>query len=393
VSGRRKNREGSYWKETRSGKVFYRQRSYITMPSGAIVRVEASGLTVADMRKRFEQRMIEAKAWRPASRNDTFQELCESWLERRADELKARTLEDYRYTLQKYVYPTFGRQRATAIRPLRWDEFLSDFARGGKLATGNKVRRIVKALYGYLVRRELIEVNPLAELTGRQMPKQRVLNSDGNLDEELTIWSSEEAQALMSSLSKTRERPLFVLLLFCGLRLGEAQALKWSDFSEDYSKVQVQRAHSEAEPGKLSTPKTRHSIRTIPTGQFVQSVLREHRAFYESERRSPNYVDQGFVFSTSTGTMYSQSNLRRTFLRAIEAANKAAELDPTKPKLRRIRLHDLRHFFASQMARRHQPQVIQKLLGHSSPDLAQRIYVHVHGRDLQNATLEPEHLD
>lgn len=54
-----------------------------------------------------------------------------------------------------------------------------------------------------------------------------------------------------------------------------------------------------------------------------------------------------------------------------------------------IRLHGLRHTYASYLARAGQaPATIQRLLGHATPDPALRVYTHVMDEDLAKAALE-----
>lgn len=46
-------------------------------------------------------------------------------------------------------------------------------------------------------------------------------------------------------------------------------------------------------------PKTTHSLRRVPLGQFARDAIAESRARYLSERRQPTYSDEGWVFAPS----------------------------------------------------------------------------------------------
>src|SRR5690606_13111858 len=108
---------------------------------------------------------------------------------------------------------------------------------------------------------------------------------------------------------------------------------------------------------------------------------------------STGYVDEGWVFPSKVGSMMDARNYYRQFKRAITRANDIADeaeaAGEPAVKVRDIRLHSLRHTYASYLARAgYQPAVIQRLLGHSTPDLALRVYTHVMDEDLVDARLE-----
>jgi integrase len=90
--------------------------------------------------------------------------------------------------------------------------------------------------------------------------------------------------------------------------------------------------------------------------------------------------------------MYDPRNYALQFTKAIRTANTDSDgklLTGRKVRLRTIRLHGLRHTYASYLARSGQPPaVIQRLLGHATPDLALRVYTHVMQPDLEKATLD-----
>lgn len=99
------------------------------------------------------------------------------------------------------------------------------------------------------------------------------------------------------------------------------------------------------------------------------AVLRAHRAAQAAERLAwgPAYVDSGRVFTRENGEALHPETVTRRFGRLVAAAG-----------LRRVRLHDLRHGFASLALAAGVPlAVISKRLGHSSIAITSDTYSHL----------------
>lgn len=101
----------------------------------------------------------------------------------------------------------------------------------------------------------------------------------------------------------------------------------------------------------------------------VLPILTRHRATQNRERllAGSRWQQHGFVFATTIGTPLDERNLRREFYALLKVA-----------KLPKIRMHDLRHSFASILvATGEHPKVVQELLGHSSVQLTLDTYSHL----------------
>jgi integrase len=79
------------------------------------------------------------------------------------------------------------------------------------------------------------------------------------------------------------------------------------------------------------------------------------------------WTDNGLVFTTSLGTPIEPRNISRSFDQLCERA-----------KLRRIRLHDLRHTCATLLLAQGVPaRVVMEILGHSQIAVTMNTYTHV----------------
>jgi integrase len=139
-----------------------------------------------------------------------------------------------------------------------------------------------------------------------------------------------EARRFVAAAADDRYEALWIVLLTCGLRIGEALGLRWSDVDFERRTLIIRRSRSEVgedgpHDGEL---KTRSSRRTVTFGQLAYDAL-------ERRRNAPDAVTPitGAIFVTGRGTIVLRSNLRRDhFFPLLERAG-----------IETLRIHDLRH--------------------------------------------------
>lgn len=151
----------------------------------------------------------------------------------------------------------------------------------------------------------------------------------------LRFLSEDEIKRLLENCSD-RIRPLLVCALLTGMRRGEILQLRWEN-------VDVERGILYILQSKSGKP------RELPIGRTLAAAL-----------RSLGPKDAGSVFCVPEIT------LRCHFKNALVSA-----------AISNFRFHDLRHTFASHfIMRTGDLPALQKLLGHSSPEMTQR-YAHL----------------
>ena len=191
-------------------------------------------------------------------------------------------------------------------------------------------------------------------------------------------------------LDAARGEPLYALYavaLACGLRRGEALALRWSDVDLEAGTLRVARTLSRVQSGNIFTePKSPRSRRTVPLPTSCIAELRAHRVRQAEERLQlcGAWQDHDLVFPSSWGTPMDPRNA----LRAFTAVAKRAGLDG-------IGLHTLRHTCASLLlAQGVHPRVVMETLGHSGIAITMDVYSHVmpqqqrEAADLMNTALQ-----
>ncbi len=243
----------------------------------------------------------------------------------------------YRATLRRVV-AYFGPMRLEEIDQSALDAYIRRYHRGA--APGTIVRAVitpVTAIMRAAAKRGWCDP-PAFERPRVRSPEPRFL-------------TEEEAERLIAA-SAPHLRPLVIFLLYTGARLHEALRLQWRDVDLHARRV---------------------TLRQTKTGEVLGVPL--HDRVFLALASLPHR--DGHVFRTPRGTPYYDSGGRggSPIKTAFKAACRRAGLEG-------VRVHDLRHTYASWLVQRGvHLRTVAELLGHRTLQMVQR-YAH----------LAPEHL-
>lgn len=200
---------------------------------------------------------------------------------------------------------------------------------------------------------------------------------------EATVLTPEQSREMLDAVADHPWRVAFVLAATLGLRRGELAGLRWSDLDLDsdppvlHVRVQMVRAD-----GQLveSEPKSARSKRRLVVMPFVAEILNEHRRAQRLDRMAAvEWTDDDRVLTRLDGTGGTVEPYD---------LSKAWRKVRTELGLPNVRLHDLRHGFASAALSAGVPLVaVSRMLGHSTTQLTSDTYSHVLD-DLETATAD-----
>lgn len=240
--------------------------------------------------------------------------------------------------LKNHLVPFFGRFRLDSIGVREIEKYKSVKV-GTCLAakTINNQLTVLRKLLSVAVDWELIEVVPPIKWLKPVEPK-------------FDFLTFHEANCLIE-FADDRWRPMIVVALKTGLRLGELLGLKWDCVDFERKMLIVRRAVSR---GVLGTPKN-HRSRMVPLGKVALAAL-----------KSIPKGSNDFVFSNLDGKPLTESQCKRPLKRAFRDAG-----------LRELAWHALRHTFASHLVMKGAPlRSVQELMGHSDIRMTMR-YSHL----------------
>ena len=184
------------------------------------------------------------------------------------------------------------------------------------------------------------------------------------------IYNSTQLQNI---LTMTEGTPLYTVVILgagLGLRRGEMTALKWSHIDFNNNVVYIQE-NAVTIGGKklLKKPKTKTSIRKIDISDSMAKKLKKiHKAYNEAKiANGKAFVASDCVLFKKDGGMYNPDSITCRWNRFLKANN-----------LPHIRVHDLRHSFATALIQAGVPmKTVQEILGHSDYSTTANIYAHV----------------
>lgn len=318
--------------------------------------------------------------------DDEFQ----TFMEIRAD-LKETTRGAYIELYKKHVSPVLGKRTLDNIRYSDIQRLYTSLCAASAIrpSTVQKINSILIQTFAIAVMDNLIRSNP-AEHAFANVSKRLSLESEHR--NALTI---EETEILLNFVYSTNEfsrwGPLITVLLGTGLRIGEALGLTWSDCDFQNNLIRVTHAllyKPTTTTGfiyRISEPKTRSGMRTIPMVKDVRETLQAIKESQACKKYDPFVVDgyAGFIFLNNNGKVFTPAavfdalqNIVATYNRAETFAAQKEERDAKL--LPRFSAHILRHTFCTRLCEQEQDtRLIQDVMGHKNIRTTMEIYADV----------------
>jgi len=245
------------------------------------------------------------------------------------------------------ISPKFGNLRLNRFTRHAVQTFHNEMRDSGLApATCDHHLKLIRQALNLAVDWDLIEANPVAKV--------KLFHVDNR---EERLMSPDDLQSLMSTLNNAGDKRKTVVavvkfLLLTGCRVNEALNARWGDINRGTRTWTIMATNSKSK-----------KRRSVPLSDAALEVLDQLDTNGKSKWLFTNLVN-GERLKSITKTWQS---LRK------EAG------------LPHLRLHDLRHMHASMLINSGQSlYVVQRVLGHSSPDVSSR-YSHLSTESLQQA--------
>ena len=239
--------------------------------------------------------------------------------------LKESTLYDFKHTAAAYsdIYfkernlATLTKQDIIGYQDWLWAKKRPD----GQYYSQKYLTKVYQqftAFYRWcMVRYEVPDV-----LTGVPMPNRKTQKKEHQ------IWTKKEFEKFIDCVKFEKYNVLFTVLFYSGVRVGEAQALKISDYNgkELYVHATYTKKTIDGTPYKITETKN-YKARRVPLPKYVCEMLDEWIA---------NNPKNKFLFGEKNPPALNP--IRYSLDHAIEEAG-----------VKRIRIHDLRHSYVSML--------------------------------------------
>lgn len=289
----------------------------------------------------------------------TWNELCDIFLESKKGKIKDRTYINYKNMFTSQIYGIFGSMKAKNINAFvveAWQKEL--LAKGFKNAYLNKLQQTVSSIMNFAVARTIMPINPL-----------KVVGFIKNVNEpkkEMAYWTYEDYCKFQSVISDEETKLIFEILYFTGIRIGEFQALTWSDFRERDELFHVHSNFDYKAQKITQTTKTGENRYVDLTDSILAALIERKNEF----KKYSNFNNAWYIFGGIKP--FPRKTIENRKNQYIELYNESHE-----DKIPYIRLHDLRHSHVSLLINNEVDVfIIADRLGHSK-EMVENVYGHL----------------
>jgi integrase len=296
----------------------------------------------------------------------TIGDLLERWFDAASPHWAPSTVSQTRSVIRRHLQPHLGHLPVSKLTTADIDDLYGHLRRhgghnSGPLTAGtvNRIHVVLHRALAQALRWDWIWINPASAATPpRYQPS------------EIRPPSAQQVATLLA-FAEQSDPPLGVFLRLAattGARRSQLLGLRWPDVDLAHGALSFTRALIEGPDGPVLTPtKTRRTYR-VELDDASIAALRTHL--------HARTTDAGFVFAHTDARPWLPNFVTKRYITARTAAG-----------LPRFRLHDLRHFMATQMLAAGVPIVtVSQRLSHARASTTLNVYAHaVPGGDQQAA--------
>lgn len=236
-----------------------------------------------------------------------------------------------------------------------YQKFMTDYGKTHSKATMNKINNQVKSCIKSAIYDDVIHKNFTDKITVSFDPTKTRRIEYLNIGEMKRL-----TQYLLKGLNyHYTSRPMILLAIYTGMRLGEIQALTWADINFNFKTITINKAWNETKL-EFKDTKTDGSNRIIRVNKIILNMLQGLKSF-----RQPNSENEQ-IFVNQFQTVPTSDAVNK----ALRSALTDLEIDK-----KGFHFHSLRHTHVAYLLSQNiDLYLISKRLGHKDMTTTIRIY-------------------
>ena len=330
----------------------------------------------------------------------TINDLYNTWVQLKRG-LKDNTFRNYQYMYKQFVEQDFGRMKIADLKRTDVRAFYNKLADDQhlKVSTIDCVHTVLHQVLELAVEDDYLRYNP-SDNALKELKKAH--NNDSVKRKALTLPEQELFESFLRKPGPHNHWcPIFTVMLWTGMRVGEITGLRWCDIDMENDTISVNhtlvfysKGEKEGCTFAVNTPKTEAGMRTIPMLPKVKEAFQMERRYQEEASitctaRIDGYTD--FIFVNRFGGVQHQGTLNKALRRIIrdcnyEVMDKARDGEDVT-LLPKFSNHSLRHTFTTRMCEAGvNVKAMQDILGHADAETTMDIYAEA-TPDLKRAEL------
>lgn len=330
--------------------------------------------------------------------NLTINDLYNRWVQLKRG-LKNNTFCNYQYMYTQFVQPDFGHSKIVDLKRTDIRAFYNMLAdeRNLKANTIDNIHTVLHQVLEVGVEDDYLRYNP-SDNALKELKKAH--NNDSEKRRALTLPEQELFEAFLSQQGQYHKwYPIFTVMLWTGLRVGETVGLRWNDIDLEEGTISVNHTLIYYSKRKddgcifaVNTPKTEAGKRIIPMLPKVKKAFLLEKQYQEECGIKCNVMVDGytdFIFINRFGGVQHQGTLNKALRRIIRDCNyEVLDTGNKNPiTLPRFSCHTLRHTFTTRMCEAGvNIKAMQDILGHADAETTMDIYANA-TKELKKAEL------
>ncbi len=374
----------------RNGKKYEFWESAVTIGydpgTGQQIRKTYTGKTQKEVREKMQAAAVavqDGDFFEPSKM--TVAQWLDLWLKEYSADWKYKTKEKYEAVCRVHLKPALGASRLAKLTTPQIQSFYNELGRTGKVTKkkdkdGKEIERkeplspkSVRLVHGVLskalntaVRVGYIKHNPAELCTTPKLEKK-----------EISPLTDEQIKEFMALCENEEYGRIYKLILFTGLREGEALGLTWDcvDFTRNELKINKQLQRQGESDVLVSLKNSKPRYLTAPA--FVMQLLKDERIHQFEQRlaageawqswKSAEEMKNALVFVKDDGSCITAAALYQRYKHIVEQIGAPDS-----------RVHDLRHTYAVlSLQNGDNVKTVQGNLGHATAAFTLDVYGHV----------------
>ena len=351
-------------------------------------RHSISAVTLEELREKELDVLRDVLDGVKADKNNlTINDLYNSWVQLKRG-LKDNTFSNYKYMYTMFVEPDFGKRKIVDLKRSDIRSFYNYLAdeRHVQINTIDCIHTVLHQVLELGVEDDYLRYNP-SDNALKELKKAR--NFEVTKRRALTVPEQELFEAYLCKQGQYhRWYPIFIIMLWTGMRVGEVTGLRWCDIdleddtiSVNHTLVYYDKRNDERCTFAINTPKTAAGERIIPMLPKVKEAFLMEKQYQEECGLESRAVVDGyrdFIFINRFGNVQHQGTLNKALSRIVRDCNFEILDKPHKKDtviLPKFSNHSLRHTFTTRMCEAGvNLKVMQEILGHADAETTMDIY-------------------
>ncbi len=284
------------------------------------------------------------------------------WLPAHRQKIRPNTLDSYRSAIERHIVPHIGAIKLQKLEPRDINRLYATLTERGSQTGGPLAAKTVRNCHVILHR--ALEDAVRWGAIGRNPAASASAPAATGTPQVPDPWRRHEVKAFLDAVAGHTFEALWILAATTGMRRGELLGLRRRDVDFEAKRLSVVQAIVlvQGHP-TIGPPKTKRSARRVHLNARAVDALQRHLSANSEQKPA----DTELVFTRNGGLPLRPGWVTAQFSKLSRAAG-----------LRHIRLHDLRHTWATvALEAGINPKVVSEQLGHANVSITLDTYSHV----------------